>query len=307
MSELELTRGASAWNSTSLREEEWRFAASPDFAAAIARQGERLRTGAVKLESATPAEFDGEHALASTMAMLEERVRSGPGFAVLSGLPTEGVDDETVSAIYWGLGTRLGNPRAQNAEGKRIHRVEEKKAEPGTSGGSTSPQRIVLHTENALPPRPPAYLSLLCLRQSRVGGDSLLASGHAIHNQLAQSAPAAARALYEELPFGRQPRAFGDGKDHDRDRVFSWDDGRLRVRYSRYWIDRGFEATGEAPGSLLAEAISLVDQGLEDPEFFVSFKLRPGDLLLVDNTVVLHGREAFDSGSERCLLRMWVD
>ena len=46
---------------------------------------------------------------------------------------------------------------------------------------------------------------------------------------------------------------------------------------------------------------------LFDPANAVVFKLAPGDLLLLDNRRVLHGRKAFDGAGERWLQGCYAD
>nr|WP_268255958.1 TauD/TfdA family dioxygenase [Streptomyces mashuensis] len=57
--------------------------------------------------------------------------------------------------------------------------------------------------------------------------------------------------------------------------------------------------------------LDTVDQILSDPRTVLRIRLEPGDLLWLDNTVVLHGRTAFDDPpsphARRCLARVWVD
>ena len=46
---------------------------------------------------------------------------------------------------------------------------------------------------------------------------------------------------------------------------------------------------------------------VEDPALCVRFQLQPGDLFIVDNLRVLHGREAFTGGGERWLQGCYAD
>ena len=46
---------------------------------------------------------------------------------------------------------------------------------------------------------------------------------------------------------------------------------------------------------------------LEDPAMEVTFKLRPGELFIVDNTRVLHARKAFSSSGTRWLQGCYAD
>lgn len=299
--------GATSWTAASLEDPAWRLTATPDWPETALAIADDLSRVGVTLDNATPAHFVGYPGLDAAARALDDRVREGPGFAIMSGAPVDALGDDAAALVYWGLGTRLGRTREQSATGKRIHRVENQDGDK-SPGGSTSNKRITLHTENARPPHPPRLLSLLCLRRAADGGASLLASGHTVHDKLLEEDPAAATRMYAESNFGRQPEVFADGRTFDRDQVFSPDGERLRVRYSRYWLDRGVEASGEPFDDDLKRGIEHIDQLLEDDAIVIDPVLEPGDLLLVDNTVVMHGRAAFEDGpSRRCLLRLWVD
>lgn len=303
--QIQTINGPSAWTASSLSERDWRVDPPQRWVETVRRVVDDLERRGVSLDHATADDFAGYGALQAAADTLMRRLRRGPGFAVMSGTPVDEIGDLS-ALVYWGLGTRLGVPRLQSARGKRIHRVE---ADSGNlDGGSTSNQGITLHTENARPPCPPRLLSLLCLRAAARDGESLLASGHAVHDRIVTSDVLAAQRLYSEVNFGRQPEQFEDGHTYDRDRIFTRGRAALRVRYSRYWIDRGVEAAREPLDDELARAMTLVDELLEDDEFIIRPLLEPGDILLVDNTVVMHGRAAFtDGAAPRCLLRLWVD
>lgn len=63
--------------------------------------------------------------LAEIARGIRRRIRSGPGFCVLRGLPLQGWTDEEASMLYWGLGTYLGGPQPQNIQGDRVYLVED--------------------------------------------------------------------------------------------------------------------------------------------------------------------------------------
>jgi gamma-butyrobetaine dioxygenase len=46
---------------------------------------------------------------------------------------------------------------------------------------------------------------------------------------------------------------------------------------------------------------------IEDPDLAVTFKLRPGELFIVDNTRVLHARKAFSGAGKRWLQGCYAD
>ncbi|MFF8833160.1 TauD/TfdA family dioxygenase [Streptomyces sp. NPDC015131] len=165
---------------------------------------------------------------------------------------------------------------------------------------------LAFHTDRAGPPGPPRLLGLLCVRQAAYGGESLLASGHTVHNRLLERYPTALPRLRRDFHFGR-----GDGFDRVHP-VFRLRDGTLLTRYNRHWIERGQEEAGAplSPGD--RAALDAVDAVLADPRTARRVRLRPGDFLLLDNTAVLHGRTAFTDATDdpecrRCLVRVWVD
>ena len=52
-----------------------------------------------------------------------EDVRSGRGFVLLRGLPVDDLSVEDFIAAVWGVGTWLGSPLSQNAQGELIGHV----------------------------------------------------------------------------------------------------------------------------------------------------------------------------------------
>jgi alpha-ketoglutarate-dependent taurine dioxygenase len=67
--------------------------------------------------------------------------------------------------------------------------------------------------------------------------------------------------------------------------------------YFTYWLAR----TATAAES---QAIDRFREQLERPALAVRFRLSPGDLLVIDNRRVLHGRDAFTG--HRHLIRAWI-
>ncbi len=57
-------------------------------------------------------------------------------------------------------------------------------------------------------------------------------------------------------------------------------------------------------------AMNLVEQIANDPRFHVEMDFQPGDIQLLNNSVILHSREAYEDDPEparrRHLLRLWL-
>ncbi|MFD4373881.1 TauD/TfdA family dioxygenase [Streptomyces sp. NPDC058486] len=238
----------------------------------------------------------------------------GTGFAVIRGLDLAGLTDpqcvelcaRIVGQVCTTAGLRLqrsGNELLTAATAPAVPRTPD----PGAPAPHDGDHHVLPpHMDRGEGPRPPRLLALLCIRSASEGGESLLASGPALHDRLAAERPEALHELCQDFHFGR-------GQDFDRVRpVFHRADGEpLRVHYNRYWITRGQEETGTPFSPAQHSALQAMDTLLEDPAMVTTLPLHPGDLLLVDNWSVLHGRTPFTNGtapqSRRCYARIWAD
>ena len=54
---------------------------------------------------------------AHRLSAIQEELKTGIGFTLLSGLPVEELSPEIYSAVFCGLGSYLGKARSQNAAG----------------------------------------------------------------------------------------------------------------------------------------------------------------------------------------------
>lgn len=257
-----------------------------------------------------PAPASGTAAPATAVDAMLHR---GPGFAVLRGVDLDGRDDrecvgrcaDLVALLRGPVGGRLhrsANELLTAATAPAVH-----PSGPGTPGAERSPEGDLLtlppHMDRGEGPTPPHVLALLCVRPAAEGGASLLAAGATVHNRLLAEDPAALRELYGDFRFGR-----GAGFDRVRP-VFRRDDDTLGVHYNRYWIDRGQDETGTPHPPARRHALDSMDRLLADPGTVLRLSLRRGDLLLVNNDAVLHGRTPFqDTGTtRRRYARVWAD
>ncbi len=96
----------------------------------------------------------------------------GRGFLLLRGLPIERYTHAEAAAIFLGLGAHLGRARSQNAKGHVLGHVCDlglASSDPNVRIYQTR-ERQTFHTDSC------DIVGLLCLREARSGGDSLLVS-----------------------------------------------------------------------------------------------------------------------------------
>jgi Taurine catabolism dioxygenase TauD, TfdA family len=260
------------------------------------------------LLSVTRADFP-LGSLAERLARIEHELIDGRGFTVIRGIPRQRYDNDEMCLLYWGIGMHLGTPWAQNARGHLLGDVTDQGRaieDPTARGYELGSIALPYHSDGS------DLVGLMCLRGSAEGGESLVCNALAIHNDLVRQAPELAAALYEEQPYdfrGEQPRG---GRPYYTLPVFTdWND-RLFVRYIRPYI-LASQRHPDAPriSELAEKAMQRLDLMIADPQYEVVMDFLPGDIQLINNYHVLHGRRAYRddraAGRVRHLKRLWLE
>jgi len=145
-------------------------------------------------------------------------------------------------------------------------------------------------------PVPPTYMLMYCETPADEGGDSLLASGDRLFKHLSREHPGYLAAL-------SKPAAFTITRDDRTAKraVFTPVNGRLRLAF-RSGNDIRLEIDSKA-----VTAFDHVRDWLRDPANCIHYKLAAGDILIFDNTRMLHGRTAFSRESARSLHGLWCN
>jgi len=91
--------------------------------------------------------------------------------------------------------------------------------------------------------------------------------------------------------------------------VFEWD-GRLRTRFNARHIVRGYKKTGRTLDSEGAEAVRLMDGFLSDSAHRLDLWLERGQIQVLNNRVIVHGRTPYEDDEtparRRHLVRLWL-
>lgn len=154
---------------------------------------------------------------------------------------------------------------------------------------------LPLHTDLPNQEVPPGFQFLHCLANDATGGGSIFADGFAIAEDLRAQDPAA----FELLASVPIPFRFHD-EDYDirvREPVIAVNrEGAVtELRYNAH-IAGKFDMPAEMmPAYYRAYRALMVKT--RDPQYRLSFMLRPGEMVVFDNRRALHGREAFDPAS----------
>lgn len=162
-----------------------------------------------------------------------------------------------------------------------------------SNGGSVS---LEFHTENAYHPHRPDYVGLLCLRPAREGVGTTVAS---IRRALPLLADKDVAVLREPRFETAAPPSFNNADRSPRHPVLSGHLGDPDIRVDFH----ATTALDDEGAKALDQLRSALDAVRRDPE------LRPGEMVFLDNRLVVHGRGAFTpryDGSDRWLHRVFV-
>ncbi len=130
-----------------------------------------------------------------------------------------------------------------------------------------------------------------CIRQSSRGGESLLVDSRDV---LASFTESEKRVL--ETIHLREHRVFeGDPERHP---LLRCERGRHRCYYSFWLVEEGLDAERRHLLERFHDRVRQVERR--------QFRLRPGELLLIDNGRMLHGRTPIGGDQQRLLRRFWI-
>ena len=254
---------------------------------------------------------------APLLADIAEELEHGRGAVRLRGLDAARFTEDELRQVFWGIGCHLGTPLFQNARGEIMGEVRDEsrlaektyeQVETGKVVSSRSRTRgtgpLRWHTDRC------DVIALLCVRNARAGGVSKLASVVTIYREIGRRRPDLLALLCQD--YWRSRPKDEDGATAERTfalPVFSVLDGRLTSQYSRTYVEQAQEFP-DVPRLSAAqdEALDLLAAVAEETCLYCPFEA--GDIQLLNNHVVYHGRTAYeddaDAGQERLLLRLWL-
>jgi len=229
---------------------------------------------------------------AALLEMLEGLHRNG--FVVVSGVPAE---EDGMQALM----ERVGPLRRTNWGG-----IADVKSVANAYDLTMTQRGLEPHTDNPYRDPIPGYIWLHCLTNAADGGDSTLADGYRAAQLLRERDPAAFDCLTRVSP-GFRYRDATTWLESEGPLIELDSQGRIfRVRYSNRT-----ERVEALPAEELARyyaARQAFYQLITSDELTLNLKLDPGQMLIMDNYRLLHGRRAFElAGGVRHLRQGYVD
>lgn len=247
--------------------------------------------------------------LASVFEAMRREVIDGRGFCLVKGLQTAGLAASDVALIYWGIGSHVGSPMAQNAQGEVLGHVTDLGVDfhrDTNVRGYQTRLRLPFHNDQA------DIVALLCLQPARSGGLSRLVSSTALHNAVIEQRPDLMDVMTGTWYLDRRGET-PEGKDpYYTGAFFERVGGRLFCRYNRAYIESA-QRFSDVPrlSARQIEALDLMDTLCHDPSMHLEMPLDAGDMQFVNNYTMLHSRSRYEDWPEperrRYLLRLWLN
>lgn len=245
--------------------------------------------------------------LAQRLKNIRRDVLHGRGFVLIRGWPSIQRSMAQNAMAFMGLGTHLGEPVSQNAKGHVLGHVANLGLDfkdPLSRGYQTNSD-LSFHTDAG------DIVGLLCIRPSREGGLSRIASSTTVWNEMVKRRPDLAEALRTPYAHSRSGEIGEGQKRYFMLAPFQPHEGRMIVALIPAFI-RKARAFEEVPPltKMQTEALKLVDALASDPEIRLDMDFRPGDMQFLCNHSTLHSRTSYEDWPEverrRHLLRLWL-
>jgi hypothetical protein len=310
--------GPCDWAGTDIQNDpRWRFSITADDVAELDRADATLQARGTPWPEMTCDDFPLV-GLAEKLANIQSELEEGCGMARLSSLPIDRYRGR-LRHIWHGIGLYLGTSLHQDYKGLMMRDIEDKKEDTDavfdhkltTRDGklftsskartlSNGPLRF--HTDRC------DVVGLLCVRPSRAGGVSQIASSVRVHNAMLERRPDLAALLYRPYHRSRQGEEFGGEKMTYALPVFGQRDGQFTSHYSRTYVEAAEEID---PANKLSDAqIEALDMlAALAGEFCMEFTFQAGDMQFLNNHVIYHARTAYEDDADaqrRLLHRLWL-
>ncbi len=242
--------------------------------------------------------------LAPALADIKAELRDGRGFALIRGLPTDGLTLRQTAIAFWGLGRHLGDPVSQNGRGHLLGHVRDIGADASKERGYMTNTALAFHTDRA------DRLSLCCVQPAKSGGAHRICSSVTLHNEMLSRRPDLAEELFWDFyrtRTGEIPK--GETSPFFRQPIFSIQDGYFTARGASLALNRAQKLPG-VPKLTAAQTEAIRMFQSLSAEIALDLPLERGDITYCNCHVTLHARAGYEDWPEearkRHLLRLWL-
>jgi hypothetical protein len=247
--------------------------------------------------------------LASTLRKVRHELECGPGVQIIRGVPVNSHQPNAIASFLWLIGLHLGSPIPQNAKGELISSVRDIKVSDANQAryarGYQTSRALPFHSDSC------DVVGLLCLAEALKGGVSMIASSAAIHDYLLEKEPDLLSALYEPYYIDRRGEGAESSSCYYATPIFMKHRDRIFSRFNPGYVYAA-QRSPDVPRltELQLKAMNRFHELCNCTHFKLQMEFKVGDLQLLNNNIVVHGRSAYQDGDDerlrRHLLRIWL-
>ena len=164
-----------------------------------------------------------------------------------------------------------------------------------------------IHSDGPQLSAPPKYVIMGCIKQAKKGGSSIISSAKKIYNYLKKNNPKMLKILSKKFFFERRGFNFSNNNIFKKS-IFENKFNNFRFRYLREYIEAAYNIKKIKLHPKEIKAFNYLDKLLSQKRFQDKYKLNEGDVIILNNNILAHGRSGFklNSGKQRSLMRVWV-
>lgn len=165
-----------------------------------------------------------------------------------------------------------------------------------------------IHSDGPQHNHPPRYLFMFVNKSAKKGGGTVVVNTKKVYRNIKRNYPKEFKILTNKFLFER--RGFYTNKKNAifKKRIFTSGKNKFCFRYLREYIEKGYFLSKKLLSDDQKEALNVLDKKLQSNVFQKKYNLKTGDMILLNNNILAHGRTGFkiESNSKRSLYRMWV-
>lgn len=298
--------GPMAWKGSDFGpRQDWHFRLTARHLAEIEAAAAALDGRDLELPQITAADFPLP-TLGAELEAMNETLRSGSGFVLLTGIDVERYREDMLRQIFVGIGTHFGISVSQSHRGDYlgdvIDRSEAGNERPYRRGGTIS-----MHRD------PSDIVGLFCVRNAKEGGLSRVASAATVWNTFLAERPDLLQPLIDGFHFYRPAADRGGSPALTPVKlpVFAVDqDGQLHCNYIPELIRSGAEHAAGGLDARAEAALAFFEEVANRDGVYLDMEFRPGDMQFLNDRTTVHGRTDYQDWPEperkRHLFRLWL-
>jgi len=165
-----------------------------------------------------------------------------------------------------------------------------------------------LHSDGPQLNTPPKYVFLACIKNSAQGGDNIIVNCKKIYSDLKSKNREVFNILNNQYFIERRGFSYSNLNIFSKP-IFSLDNEVFRFRYLRTYIEAAYKLKNINMPESKKNALDILDSYLNKKEYQDQFKLNPGEILIINNNSLAHGRTSFsinNNKGQRDYLRVWI-